>query len=229
MLEYGPAGKHPHRWIKASAGTGKTFQLAKRYLELAACPEVDPETILATTFTRAAAAEIKNRVLQDAAKGVLGDAEGSATFGKACELLDKLIESLPRLQIRTLDSLYASIVRGVGDLVEVPADARLLEAGEEDGLLQDAIEAAALEEPQKILATLKTLSAGGHGVRVIESIERVVKDVLEIAQRTKPGAWEWPLIAGPTKAEVAAAAEALKSSQRTTCWGRYEEGSKRTF
>ena len=58
------------RRIMASAGTGKTWNLVARYLDLVLAG-VDPATILATTFTRAAAAEIRDRVLTDAAALVL--------------------------------------------------------------------------------------------------------------------------------------------------------------
>ena len=43
--------------IRASAGTGKTFQLTNRYLQLLRMGE-RPDEILATTFTRKAAGEI---------------------------------------------------------------------------------------------------------------------------------------------------------------------------
>src|SRR4029453_10629467 len=52
-----------HRLIHASAGTGKTWQLSGRYLELLFAG-VEPRAILATTFTRKAAGEIQVRVLE---------------------------------------------------------------------------------------------------------------------------------------------------------------------
>ena len=51
----------PHLVIRASAGTGKTFQLANRFLGLVAAGE-PADSILATTFTRKAAGEILARV-----------------------------------------------------------------------------------------------------------------------------------------------------------------------
>ena len=41
--------------IRASAGTGKTFALATRYLRLMLLDKVDPAKIIALTFSRAAA------------------------------------------------------------------------------------------------------------------------------------------------------------------------------
>ncbi len=48
-------------WVAASAGTGKTFVLTNRVLRLL-LREVPPEHILCLTFTKAAAAEMANRV-----------------------------------------------------------------------------------------------------------------------------------------------------------------------
>ena len=51
-------GAPPHLVIMASAGSGKTHRLTDRYLTLLA-NGVDPGRILATTFTRLAAGEIR--------------------------------------------------------------------------------------------------------------------------------------------------------------------------
>lgn len=49
--------------IKASAGTGKTFALATRFIRLMLLDRVRPETIVALTFSRAAAQEIYTKIL----------------------------------------------------------------------------------------------------------------------------------------------------------------------
>ena len=52
---------------RASAGSGKTEQLARRYLQIFLKPEhgnLDPASVLATTFTREAAGEILARVFR---------------------------------------------------------------------------------------------------------------------------------------------------------------------
>ena len=50
--------------ILAGAGTGKTFTLEKRILYLLKEIKVDPEHILAITYTEKASKELKNRIIQ---------------------------------------------------------------------------------------------------------------------------------------------------------------------
>src|SRR5207247_10511694 len=66
--------KFPHVVIRASAGTGKTYQLAVRFIGLLAAG-ARPDEILATTFTRKAAGEILDRVLFWLAKAAADESE----------------------------------------------------------------------------------------------------------------------------------------------------------
>ena len=53
--------------IRASAGSGKTFQLTNRYIGLMA-HGVEPERIIALTFTRKAAGEFFDAILEKLAR-----------------------------------------------------------------------------------------------------------------------------------------------------------------
>jgi ATP-dependent exoDNAse (exonuclease V) beta subunit len=107
--------------VQAPAGSGKTELLIQRYLRLLATVD-DPEEILAITFTRKAAAEMRYRVvtaLQRAASGVPpAKAHERVTFDAACAVLERdrdrewnLVASARRMRIQTLDSFCAGVAR----------------------------------------------------------------------------------------------------------------------
>ena len=50
--------------VTASAGAGKTFVLVERYLRLVDQHGLEPHEILTITFTRKAAAEMKERIVK---------------------------------------------------------------------------------------------------------------------------------------------------------------------
>ncbi len=193
-----------HLRIRASAGTGKTFRLAGRFLDLVD-RGIDPRTILATTFTRAAAGEIRDRVFCDAAKLVLAKAgrekairdrrfaRSSMSDAEATRLLERLIDDLPALQIRTLDSVFASIAAGLGPESGVPHSARLVEADEAADLLRGAIDHAIDESDEEtMLATLETLGRRGTKVTIVPVVERAVGKLLTLHEESTDEAWEWP-------------------------------------
>lgn len=107
-------------FIRASAGTGKTFQLSNRYLRLL----IDghrPDSILASTFTRKAAGEILERVIQRLARAAASDTEarelsthlqtGPLTREEFAEHLTGLLKRLDRCRISTLDAYFGQLAR----------------------------------------------------------------------------------------------------------------------
>ncbi|MBL0143298.1 MAG: UvrD-helicase domain-containing protein [Betaproteobacteria bacterium] len=126
--------------VQAPAGAGKTGLLIQRYLRLLATVR-RPEEILAITFTRKAAGEMKRRVLEalhDARRGLADDAPDNVrrTRSLAEQALARdeergwrLLENTARLRIQTIDSFNASLTR------QMPVLARL---GWQPGLVDDA-------------------------------------------------------------------------------------------
>ncbi len=101
--------------LEASAGTGKTRVLVDRYVRLVVEARVPPRNILAITFTRKAAAEMRQRVL-DTLKA--RHREGSL----AGERWRQVRDAFPDITISTIDAFCLSL------LYEFP-----LEAGVDPG------------------------------------------------------------------------------------------------
>ncbi len=132
--------------LQAPAGSGKTELLMQRYLACLATVE-QPESVLAITFTRKAAAEMRSRILlalQRAAQ--LSQAEilvrpphEQQSLQLARAVLDtsgalgwNILEYPARLQVRTLDSFCESVAQrapfkgSLGGAAQVTEDARPL-------------------------------------------------------------------------------------------------------
>lgn len=130
--------------IKASAGSGKTYTLTRRFLErlrdaakgggLPSCAlSRDPAApyalaeILAATFTNKAAAEMKSRVLRDLkalALGVETDQVRLQLFTpqEARAWVETILRRFDALNIRTIDSLLALLVRLSALSLDLPPD-----------------------------------------------------------------------------------------------------------
>lgn len=116
--------------VQAPAGSGKTELLTQRILALLAIVE-EPEEILALTFTRKAAAEMRKRVIESlcAVKPDAAESHKMETWQLAQHVLRRseqqgwnLLRHPARLHIMTLDSLTYSLARqlpllsGLGDM-----------------------------------------------------------------------------------------------------------------
>ncbi len=136
--------------LEASAGTGKTSVLVERYLNLLKA-SVDPANILAMTFTRKAATEMRERIVQ-ALREEAGRGEGDGARWRA--LRDRLAD----VEITTIDAFCLSLLRefpleagldpgfSIVDDTEVP---RLVE--EALGRTLEACSATAITDPDMAL------------------------------------------------------------------------------
>lgn len=132
-----------HKAILASAGSGKTFQLAHRYIRLLADggdEPIAPDRICAMTFTRKAAGEIFDSIAEylriAATDPVMAEITGRERIGLPGltqadfqKLLRRFIDDLHRARIGTLDSFIVGIARAFPLELGIPLDFQVTEAG----------------------------------------------------------------------------------------------------
>lgn len=212
--------------VRASAGTGKTYQLTARLLRIL-LQGAAPETILATTFTRKAAGEILDRVLLTLAEAAdpddddalqrLREQVGIATLPRsACrQLLEKLVRNIHRLRICTLDSLFAQLARSFPFELGLPPAWRLTDEIEEGWLRERAVDGVVSTLDQsEMTAMLSMLGKGEVRRSVSRELLQVVDAAYSIQRQCGPEVWK-RLIAPrqPDPDELLAAATAFRQSQ----------------
>src|ERR1039458_153734 len=126
--------------VQAPAGSGKTELLIQRYLTLLALVD-QPEAVVAITFTKKAAGEMRQRVvkaLRDAAGPRPEKEHESLTWELARAVRERsdalrwdLFRNPSRLRIRTIDSLCASFTRQMPWLSRLGAPPNIVENASE--------------------------------------------------------------------------------------------------
>ncbi len=119
--------------LLAGAGTGKTYELAKRYLHFLEHENLSPLQVVAVTFTERAALELRHRVRQMVVQSGLNHKE-------------RVLAELEAAPIGTLHALAARVCREFPEEAGVPADFQVMEDLEAALLLEAWLEEALLEE-----------------------------------------------------------------------------------
>jgi ATP-dependent helicase/nuclease subunit A len=182
-----------HQAILASAGSGKTFQLAHRYIRLLA-EGVAPDRIVAMTFSRKAAAEIFDTIVARLGAAAESGAEARAIAGRIgrgemrpaafLKQLRELLDHLPRLRIGTLDSFTVGVVRNFPMELGIPLH---FEIADNDGpaarqARQDALDRifsarlAPRRDQQAFLEAFRLSTFGQEDKGIEETLHKYIGD-----------------------------------------------------
>ena len=213
--------------LMASAGTGKTFRLTNRYLELAA-HAVPLDKVLATTFARKAAGEIQHRILTRCAEACLKDSvlkqmqalmELPDGWGRtqAQELLQRMLRNLQDFEVCTLDSYSHGLLASISLEAGLPPRWSMAERAEEEEMKRQAC-LQVLEEmsPEEADQVLDQLWQGRSRSGILQGMNDLFSPPLNafVAIRGAQGAREqWTRLEGneePEPAQVKSWEEALR-------------------
>lgn len=128
--------------VQAPAGSGKTALLTQRFLALLSVVE-KPEQIVAMTFTKKAAGEMRERIFETLKLSLNPLAENASLFDKNGWLLSQaalqqnkrynwqLLKNPNRLRIRTIDSMNGYLVQQMPLLSRLGAQPQMAEQNDE--------------------------------------------------------------------------------------------------
>lgn len=169
-------------WVSANAGSGKTHVLAQRVIRLL-LRGTDPSKILCLTYTRAAAANMSNRVFSTLSEWTaLGDVELAAkiealdgrqpdheTMRRARRLFAEALETPGGLKIQTIHAFCESVLHQFPLEANIPAHFEMLDPQMEASLFaaarRDMISGTAAGDAGLAEAFATILERGGeHGL-----------------------------------------------------------------
>ena len=162
------AGPRASVWVSASAGTGKTRVLIDRLLWLM-LDGTDPARILCLTFTRAAAAEMANRLneelaswatlrsgaLAEALQKLTGRMPSDAMIARARQLFARVLETPGGIKIATIHAFCQTLLRRFPLEAGVPTEFAVIdERGAREALIEagERMVGSAREGKEPVLA-----------------------------------------------------------------------------
>lgn len=186
-------------WVAASAGAGKTRVLSSRILRLLIEGE-EPQGILALTYTRAAATEMANRVIEaarDLTLTSLNDRQVRVTellglgpdespnqevLDRANRLYEYILETPGGLQIQTIHSFCQSLLGRFPFEAGLTPGFKVIEDEERQHILA-SVAAFALSKSEPSLTTLKATVRDDAIVPLVSALVDVDWDNLDVTDR----------------------------------------------
>ena len=174
--------------VSAAAGSGKTAVLVERIIQriLDSSDPVDVDRLLVITFTKAAAAEMKNRIrkrLEDELKKPGTDSEASSRLRSQIALIDSA-------SIQTVDSFCMNVVKDHTDELNLDPGFRVAEEAElkllSADIMEELLERHYDEASEEFIGFTEAFGQGTAG----SGIDEIILRIYNFAQVT-PDPEEW--------------------------------------
>lgn len=170
--------------VSAAAGSGKTRVLVERLLARVEGEGLDIDRFLVITYTKAAAAELRGRIVEELSAR-LAERPTDAHLRRQATLVYKA-------QISTVHAFCAQLLRECGHLLELDPDFRLCDEGEAGILMLRALNDVLdrryedIAEGSDFARLVDTMSAGRDDSRLMQ----IVLDIRgRVQAHPNPAAW----------------------------------------
>lgn len=118
--------------VSASAGSGKTRVMIERIIRLIINNKVDVRNILAVTFTRMAAQEMRDRLAKAFTDRI--------REGKDCERLKRQLKDLPLASISTIDSFLNTLIKKYFTIAQIDPNFTVIDEAQKQSLKNASID-----------------------------------------------------------------------------------------
>jgi ATP-dependent helicase/nuclease subunit A len=190
----------PVQIIQALAGSGKTQLLAYRFIRLMQLGS-NPETILATTFSRKAAGEIRDRIVEMLSEAILQSGKLDElkhnvpeikNVDDCVQLLQKLVAVLHRLNIGTIDSFFVKTALTFSDMLGFTQGWSILDEVLEDQVFADAVSRLTKDQSKtKQMANKLLLSKSGAKVPISNTLDGMKDEAFLDVRGAGEKVWNW--------------------------------------
>ncbi|MDR1478659.1 MAG: UvrD-helicase domain-containing protein [Planctomycetaceae bacterium] len=194
--------------ISASAGSGKTFQLTNRFLEIV-LNKTPVENILASTFTVKASSEILFKILKKAAELAIDDRkfvdikkyknydnspfipslENIQTKEQLQPLVAQLARELYKMRVGTLDSIFNKLATAFTIELKLPVGWTMVAEDDFERYILEAVQIALKNQKGKINTILADFYKGESKRNILHDIIALAKEYLRIEHETVEKNW----------------------------------------
>ncbi len=176
--------RHRNILVSAAAGSGKTAVLVERMVQMILDKEhpMDIDKLLVVTFTKAAAAEMKERIGSAIEKALENDPEN--------EHLEKQSALLASAQITTIDSFCLHVIRNHFNEINLDPSFRVADETELSLLKSDVMEALLEDKYEDGAQEFLDFVEGYARGKTDKTIEQLILQIYEYS-RSYPWPMEW--------------------------------------
>ena len=162
--------------VSAAAGSGKTAVLVERILQLISEGDhpLDVDQLLVVTFTRAAAAQMKERLTRALLEKLETDPDN--------EHLQRQTTLIHHAQITTIDGFCSYVIRNYFQQIDLDPGFRITDEGEQKLLMQDVLAQVLEESYEKKTPEFMQLAESLDSGRSDERLEDTVLKLYALSQ-----------------------------------------------
>ena len=193
-----------NQMIRASAGTGKTYQLTNRFIRLLLCG-LSPDRIIALTFTRKAAGEFFEGILTKLATAAVDPGQAkklareielqTAKPEQFREALRQLVEAMGQLSLGTIDGFFHRVIAMFSLEFGLGGEFKMMSEFEKQQARMRVLEnlldenKARAEDRESLIEIYRLSTAGKDNRNFVGSFEKHLEDCHELLMRVPDGSF----------------------------------------